>query len=435
MLDIRLIRQDPDGVNKALKRRSPDLSVDTILMLDQKRIQLLQEEEILRSDRNRLSKEVGQLKSKGENADALQDETRAIGERIKIIEAEKDALALEQDNLLAVLPNIPFAEVPEGRDETANVVVRTWGEEFKTRPVNNPLPHWEIATSLGMVDFERGVKVAQSRFLCLTGQGAKLERALIDLMLSLHTQKSYREVMPPFLVNAQAMYGTGQLPKFASDMFACRDDELYLAPTAEVPVTNLYAGEILDESDLPIHMAAYTPCFRREAGSAGRDTRGMMRLHQFNKVELVKLVAPETSRDAHEALLRDAEAVLQLLELPYRVVELCTGDIGFSAAKCYDIEVWFPSQACYREISSCSNFGDFQARRANIKFRSANSDKPQFVHTLNGSGLAVGRTMAAILENYQVSENRVFIPQALQSYFSQQTEFTYDGSRTTAVRV
>lgn len=434
MLDIRLIRQDAETVNRALQRRSPELSVDEIVTIDKKRVALLQEEETLRSERNRLSKEVGQLKSQGQNTDAIQEETKKIAERIKEIETEKDTLELAQEKLLLFLPNMPFDEVPTGCDENDNVVVRVWGDEFKSRPIADAQPHWDVAQELGMVDFERGVKVAQSRFLCLTGQGARLERILINFMLSLHTQKTYIEMMPPFLINAKAMFGTGQLPKFSQDMFACRDDELYLAPTAEVPVTNLYADEILEPDQLPIYIAAYTPCFRREAGSAGRDTRGLMRLHQFNKVELVKIVRPETSRDEHEALLRDAEAVLQALELPYRVVELCTGDMGFAAAKCYDIEVWLPSQQCYREISSCSNFADFQARRANIKYRAAAGEKPQFAHTLNGSGLAVGRTMAAILENYQTAPGRVEVPKVLQHSFGHQ-EFKNVCQRTEATRV
>lgn len=423
MLDIRLIRQEPDKVNALLQRRSPSLSVNQLLELDQARLKLLQEEETLRADRNRLSKEVGQLKSQGQDTTAIQEQTKQIAERIKQIEMEKETVEAQQNQFLHTIPNTPFEDVPVGADETANVVVKVWGDEYKNRAIADCQPHWDVAQALGMVDFERGVKVAQSRFLALTGQGAKLERALIDLMLGLHTEKGYVEVMPPFLVNAKAMFGTGQLPKFEEDLFGCKDDALYLAPTAEVPVTNLYADEILDELQLPIYHTAYTPCFRREAGSAGRDTRGMMRLHQFNKVELVKFVHPDTSQEEHLKLLADAEAVLQLLELPYRVVQLCTGDMGFSAARCFDIEVWFPSQNQYREISSCSNFGDFQARRANLKFKCKESGKNQFLHTLNGSGLAVGRTVAAILENYQTTLGQVEIPEALKTYFPNQKQF------------
>ena len=417
MLDIKLIRQDAAQINELLQRRSESLSVDQLLELDQKRLKLLQEEEALRSDRNRLSKEVGQLKSQGQDTTELQEQTKKIADRIKQIEDDKQTIEAEQNLFLHTIPNTPFSDVPVGKDEKDNVVVKTWGDEFKSRPANDCLPHWDVALSLGMVDFERGVKVAQSRFLALMGHGAKLERALIDLMLTMHTAKGYVEVMPPFLVNAKAMFGTGQLPKFEEDLFGCKDDALYLAPTAEVPVTNLYADEIMDESQLPVYHAAFTPCFRREAGSAGRDTRGLMRLHQFNKVELVKFVHPDTSEEEHLSLLADAEAVLQKLELPYRVVQLCTGDMGFSAARCFDIEVWFPSQGEYREISSCSNFADFQSRRANIKFKCSKTGKNQFLHTLNGSGLAVGRTVAAILENYQLQSGQVNIPEALLSYF------------------
>lgn len=425
MLDLRLIRQNADAINAALQKRDPSLNIDDVLKLDQKRLPLLQEEESLRAERNVLNKQVGQLRAKGEIAEAevIQAKNKAMGDRVAAIEAEKDAIELEQMTLLKVIPNTPFDDVPVGRDETQNVEIKTWGDEYKTRPAKDALAHYDVGPQLGMIDFERGVKVAQSRFYALTGHGAKLERALIDLMLSEHTNKGYLEVLPPFLINEAAMFGTGQLPKFEQDMFRCRDDSLYLAPTAEVPVTNLYSNEIIDEDKLPLWMAAHTPCFRREAGSAGRDTRGLTRVHQFNKVELVKLVHPDSSRDEHLKLLSDAEHILQILKLPYRVVELCTGDMGFSAAKCFDIEVWMPSQGCYREISSCSNFADFQARRANIKFRDSVSGKPQFVHTLNGSGLAVGRTMAAILENYQETAGQVTIPDVLKGYFKSLTQF------------
>lgn len=421
MLDIRIIRDNPDLVNQALKRRNPNLSVDEILAIDVERRQLLLEEETLRSKRNQLTQQIAQIKKEGGNADEIQAETRQLADRIKTLEGEKDQLAQRQNDLLMEIPNMPLEETPTGADESANVVVKTWGDEFKSRPHGEVLPHWEIGAALGILDFERGVKIAQSRFSVYRGEGSRLERALINFMLDLHTEHGYEEILPPFLVNRESMTGTGQLPKFEADMFRCRDDELYLVPTAEVPVTNLYRGEILEESELPFYFTAYTPCFRREAGSAGKDTRGLIRQHQFNKVELVKLVRPEDSRAEHMKLVEDAERVLQQLELPYRVVELCTGDIGFSAARCFDLEVWMPAQGVYREISSCSNFVDFQARRASLKYRNTTSGKPEFLHTLNGSGLAVGRTVAAILENYQINPQEVLLPEVLRPYFRNNT--------------
>jgi seryl-tRNA synthetase len=417
MLDIRLIRENPDAVNQALKRRNPDLSVDEISRLDVKRRELLQEEEALRSQRNQVTQQIALAKKEGRDTEAIQQETRALSDRIKAIEQQKEELAEQQNALLMEIPNMPLPETPSGSDENDNVIVRTWGDEFKNRYCTGVLPHYEIGTNLGILDFDRGVKVAQSRFSVMRGEGSRLERALINFMLDTHTENGYEEVLPPFLVNRQAMTGTGQLPKFEADMFRCKDDELYLIPTAEVPVTNLYGGEILSEDQLPIYMTAYTPCFRREAGSAGKDTRGLIRQHQFDKIELVKLVRPEDSDAEHLKLLADAERILQKLELPYRVVELCAGDIGFSAARCYDLEVWMPAQGVYREISSCSTFTDFQARRIGLKYRSEATGKPAYLHTLNGSGLAVGRTLAAILENYQINHQEVEIPAALRSYF------------------
>jgi seryl-tRNA synthetase len=311
------------------------------------------------------------------------------------------------------LPNLPSDTTPIGANETENVEVRRWGDEYKCDRTDI-LPHWEIGEKLGILNFERAVKIAQARFVNLIGAGAALERALIQFMLNTHTANGYVEVAPPLLVNTASMTGTGQLPKFADDLFKCAEDELWLIPTAEVPITNLYRDEILDGENLPVHHCAYTPCFRREAGSYGRDTRGLIRLHQFNKVELVKFVLPENSAEEHEKLVRDAESILQALKLPYRVVELCTGDIGFGAAKCYDLEVWLPTANTYREISSCSNFHDFQARRANIRFKSKGKKGTEFLHTINGSGLAVGRTMSAILENYQQPDGRILIPEVLQ---------------------
>lgn len=422
MLDIRAIRENPEAVNAALKTRNPELSVDEVLACDVRRRELLQEEESLRGERNQLTQQIAQAKKAGEDTTDIQTRTRALADRIKAIESEKQELEDRQQELLLNIPNAPLPETPMGADESANILVRTWGEDLKGRFRAAPLPHYEIGVNLGILDFERGVKVAQSRFTVVRGDGSRLERALINFMLDTHTQHGYEEVLPPFLVNPDAMRGTGQLPKFEADMFKCRDDELYLIPTAEVPVTNLYGGEILDADQLPLCFTAYTPCFRREAGSAGRDTRGLIRQHQFDKVELVKLVKPETSEEEHLKLLADAERILQLLELPYRVVELCTGDIGFSAARCFDLEVWMPAQGLYREISSCSTFTDYQARRAGLKYRSEETGRPTFLHTLNGSGLAVGRTLAAILENYQINDQEVVLPEVLLPYFKNQVK-------------
>lgn len=425
MLDIKRIRDEAETVNKALKRRNSQLSVDALLALDSRRRELLQEEEILRARRNQLTQQIAQAKKAGENTDTIQQETRQLADTIKAIETQKEDLNTQQQDILLTMPNTPSDKAPDGHDETANVVIKTWGDSFKTRYSDNPLPHYDIGTQLGILDFERGVKIAQSRFSVLMNEGARLERALINFMLDTHTQVGYQEVLPPFLVNRQTMTGTGQLPKFEEDMFACKDDALFLIPTAEVPVTNLYRDEILDAAQLPISMTAYTPCFRREAGSAGKDTRGLIRQHQFDKVELVKFVTPEQAEAEHLKLLEDAERILQLLELPYRVIELCAGDMGFAAARCFDIEVWMPAQGVYREISSCSHFGDFQARRANLKYRHPDTGKPVLMHTINGSGLAVGRTLAAILENYQTVRQdaknlhhfEVAIPAVLQPYF------------------
>ena len=417
MLDIKVIRENPEAVNAALKRRKPDLSVDEISRLDVKRRELLQEEEALRSQRNQMTQQIAQAKKEGRDTDAIQLETRTLAERIKTIEQQKEELAEQQNLLIMEIPNMPLPQTPDGADESENVVLRTWGDEFKTRYCADALAHYDIGPALGILDFDRGVKVAQSRFSVVRGEGSRMARALINFMLDTHTANGYEEVLPPFLVNRQAMTGTGQLPKFEADMFRCKDDELFLIPTAEVPVTNLYGGELLTEDQLPIYMTAYTPCFRREAGSAGKDTRGLIRQHQFDKVELVKLVRPEDSEAEHMKLLADAERILQLLELPYRVIELCAGDIGFSAARCFDLEVWMPAQGVYREISSCSVFTDFQARRIGLKYRSEATGKTAFMHTLNGSGLAVGRTLAAILENYQINHQEVVIPNALLPYF------------------
>ncbi|HSA07552.1 MAG TPA: serine--tRNA ligase [Candidatus Gastranaerophilales bacterium] len=416
MLDIKQIRENPDKINELLKRRNPDLSINEILEVDKKRRELQLKADNLRAQRKNNSQEIGALKKEGKDTTELQEKVRLTGEEIKEIELQETELNEKQRDILLNIPNTPDETTPTGSDSIENITVKTVGEipqkSFEIKP------HWEIAVNLGILDFERGVKISESRFLIYKGAGAKLERAIIDFFLDIHTkQHGYTEILPPYLVNAASMTGTGQLPKFREDMYKCEEEDLYLIPTAEVPVTNIYANEILKEEELPIYMTAYTPCFRREAGSAGKDTRGLIRLHQFNKVELVKLTTPETSAEEHEKLTCNAERMLELLELPYRRVELCTGDLGFSAKKCFDLEVWLPSSGGYKEISSCSNFGDYQARRAGLKYRSKDTNKPEFLHTINGSGLAAGRTFAAILENCQQEDGSIAIPKALQPYF------------------
>ncbi|MBR6162884.1 serine--tRNA ligase [bacterium] len=415
MLDIRLIRENPEKVNELLKRRNPELSVDAVIEIDSQRRKVQTQADELRAKRKNLSQQIGQMKAKGENTDSIQAEVREMGDEIKACEEKEQQLDAEQKKLLLNIPNIPDETTPIGSSDADNVEVKRFLEPTrKSFPLK---PHWDICVEKDLVDFERGVKLSQSRFSLYKGKGAQLERAIINFFLDLHTSKhGYTEFIPPVLVNSGAMTGTGQLPKFANDMYKCENEDLYLIPTAEVPITNIYQGEILNEEDLPKYMTAYTACFRREAGSAGKDTRGLIRQHQFNKVELVKLCTPETSKEEHEKLTRDAEEVLELLELPYRRVALSTGDIGFSANKCYDLEVWLPSYDSFKEISSCSNFGDFQARRANIRYRSKATGKPTLVHTLNGSGLAVGRTFAAILENFQNEDGSISIPKVLQKY-------------------
>ncbi len=415
MLDIKLIRENPEKVNELLKRRNPDLSIDGVIEIDTERRKIQAQADELRAKRKIESQKIGELKKKGENTDAIQEDVRKIGDDIKVLEEQQSVLDEQQKNLLLHIPNIPDETTPIGTSEDDNVEVYKWGEprkfgfEFKA--------HWDICEEKGLVDFERGVKLSQSRFTLYRGLGAKLERAIINFFLDYHTEnQGYEEILPPFMANAATMTGTGQLPKFAEDMYKCVDEDLYLIPTAEVPVTNIYAGEILSEDQLPMYMTAYTPCFRREAGSAGKDTRGLIRVHQFNKVELVKLTTPQTSKEEHEKLTEDAEKMLQLLELPYRREALCTADIGFSANKCWDLEVWMPSYGTYKEISSCSNYGDYQARRANIRYRDKETGKTQFVHTINGSGLAVGRTFAAIVENYQQADGSIVIPEVLRKY-------------------
>ena len=418
MLDIKLIRENPDFVKERLNTRDEALVfvIDEILTVDKERRKLIAEVEQLKAEKNKLSKEIGKLFKEGkkEEAQKAKEEVVAKNERIECLEKELKEVEKRFNNLLLTVPNLPHESVPVGKDETENVEIRKWGEPRKFD--FEPLPHWEIGEKLGILDFERGAKLAGSRFTVMFKEAARLERALINFMLDIHTKEhGYTEVWSPVLVKPEILTGTGQLPKFEEDLYKICDEDLYLLPTAEVSLTNLHAGEILKEEELPKYYAAYTPCFRREAGSHGRDVRGILRQHQFDKVELVKIVKPEESYNELEKLVNEAEKILQLLELPYRIVELCTGDLGFSAAKTYDIEVWIPSQNMYREISSCSNTEDFQARRAKIRYKTKEG-KNEFVHTLNGSGLAVGRTLLAIMENYQKPDGSFDIPEVLQKY-------------------
>ncbi|WP_030006831.1 serine--tRNA ligase [Picosynechococcus sp. NKBG042902] len=421
MLDIKLLRENPTLVQERLDaRKAGEYDIQPILDLDIQQRTLEGDRSQLQARSNEIGKLIGQkikggADPKGEEIATLKAEGNEIKQKLADLEPQEKELKAQIYNLLLALPNLPDQSTSVGTNETENVEVRRWGEEHK--PTNeNILPHWEIGEQLGILEFARSVKVAQSRFVSLVGAGAALERALINFMLDQQIAAGYVEVMPPVLINSDSLTGTGQLPKFAEESFRCADDDLWLTPTAEVPVTNLYRDEILEAENLPIYHCAYTPCFRREAGSYGKDTRGLIRLHQFNKVELVKFVHPETSAAEHEKLVANAEAILQALKLPYRVLELCSGDLGFSAGKCYDLEVWLPSADTYREISSCSNFYDFQARRAGIRFKEAGKKGTQFVHTLNGSGLAIGRTMAAILENYQQPNGTVAVPEVLRPY-------------------
>lgn len=424
MLDLKLIRENPDLVQETLNRRNSNYDLQPIVQLDQQRRELEVTRSQLQARSNEIGKLVGQKMKSGSQPNdpevlALKEEGNQLKAQLSDLEPQEKELKAQIDQLLLTLPNLPLESVPIGKNETENVEIRRWGEDYKPQ-ADGLLPHWELAEKLGIFNTERATKIAQTRFVALMGAGAALERALIQFMLDRQVAAGYLEVLPPLLVNTQSLTATGQLPKFAEESFKCAEDDLWLIPTAEVPVTNLYRDEILTADELPIYHCAYTPCFRREAGSYGRDTRGLIRLHQFNKVELVKLVHPSTSEQEHEALVQNAEAILQALQLPYRVVELCTGDLGFGAAKCYDLEVWLPSAGTYREISSCSNFWDFQARRGNIRFKEAGKKGTDFVHTLNGSGLAVGRTMAAVLENYQQPDGSVRIPAALQPYLKRE---------------
>ena len=418
MLDIRLVREKTSAVIEALKTRGVDASIlDKLLRVESERRSHLGIVENLRQRRNELSEEIGQLKKQDKDASGLLEYAKKISDEIAEKEQHMRGLENQAVHELLLIPNIPHESVPTGKDDTDNVEIRSFGE-ISCFPFN-PKNHWEIGENLGILDFERAGKIAGARFSLCKGLGARLERALINFMLDLHTNEfGYTEVFPPILVNKDSMTGTGQLPKFEDDLFKIENEDrnFYLIPTAEVPVTNIYRNEILKEEELPIYYTACTPCFRREAGSHGKDTRGLIRQHQFNKVELVKFVKPEDSYNELESLTNNAEEVLKRLGLPYRVAALCTGDLGFASAKTYDIEVWFPAQGKYREISSCSNFEDFQARRADIRFRRTGKKGTEFVHTLNGSGLAIGRTFAAILENFQQEDGSVIIPEVLRQF-------------------
>lgn len=415
MLDLKFIRENPEVVKNAIRLKGEKDTVDEILKLDERRRELIKKGDALKARRNDVTEEIANLKKQGKDATDLIEEMRKVSDEIKSIDAELKKVETELENLLLWLPNIPHSSVPIGKDASDNVVVRVWGEipefDFEIKD------HLTLGKKLGIIDFERGAKLTGSGFPLYIGKGATLERALINFMLDLHVQKhGYIEVFPPFLVNEASMRGTGQIPKLKDDMYYCPEDDLYLIPTAEVPVTNIHRDEILDISELPKKYVAYSACFRREAGSWGRETKGFLRVHQFNKVELVKFTTPETSYDELESLVKDAEEVLQLLNIPYRVVLLCTGDMSFASAKTYDIEVWSPAEKKWLEASSCSNFEDFQARRMNVRFRRDKKSKPEFVHTLNGSGLATSRLMVALLENYQTPEGKVIVPKVLHKY-------------------
>lgn len=416
MLDIKRIREDYEGVKKAVESRGHgDFGLSLVPELDAKRRAVLAEVEAMKNKQNVDSKEIPKLKKAGEDTAALMAEMKELSEKIKEKNGELAQIETDLRNALLNIPNTPYEIVPIGESDADNLEVKKFMEP--TQFDFEPKAHWDIGQDLDILDFERAAKLSGTRFTVYKGLGARLERSIINFMLDLHTSKhGFTEILPPFMVNRDAMTGTGQLPKFEDDMFHVPAKDFFLIPTAEVPVTNLRANEIIDGDELPVYYTAYTPCFRKEAGSAGRDTRGLIRQHQFNKVELVKFCKPEDSYAELDSLLAAAEAVLQTLEIPYRVVRLCTGDLGFSSAETYDIEVWMPSYGRYVEISSCSNFESFQARRANIRFRRSAKDKPEFVHTLNGSGLAVGRTCAAILENYQQADGSVLIPEALRPY-------------------
>jgi seryl-tRNA synthetase len=418
MLDLKRIRTNPEEIKKALLNRGEDFDssvIDEIISLDEERRKILVEVENLKGKRNQVSAEIPKRKKAGEDVTSVMEEMRVLGDEIKVFDVRVTEIDERIKYMMLRIPNIPNPQVPEGETDEDNVEIKTWGEVTKFN--FEPKAHWDLGTDLNILDFERGGKVAGSRFTIYKGLGARLERSIISYFLDKHTiENGYTEILPPYMVNRDSMTGTGQLPKFEEDAFKIENNGYFLIPTAEVPVTNMYRNEVLSGADLPIKHAAYSACFRAEAGSAGRDTRGLIRQHQFNKVELVKFCKPEESYNELNKLVEDAESVLQGLGLPYRIVRICKGDLGFTAALKYDIEVWMPSYNRYVEISSCSNFEDFQARRANIKYKENSKDKPQFVHTLNGSGVAIGRTVAAILENYQQADGSVVVPEALKQY-------------------
>ena len=419
MLDLKRIRNNPEEIKKALSNRGEDFDVsviDEVISLDEERRKILVDVEALKSKRNQVSAEIPKLKKAGEDVAPIMAEMKELGEKIKGDDVRLSEIDEKIQYIMLRMPNIPNPQVPDGETDEDNVEIKRWGEPTKFN--FEPKAHWDLGTDLDILDFERGGKVAGSRFTVYKGLGARLERGVINYFLDKHTfENGYTEVLPPYMVNRDSMTGTGQLPKFEEDAFKVENNGYFLIPTAEVPVTNMYRNEVLAGADLPIKHAAYSACFRAEAGSAGRDTRGLVRQHQFNKVELVKFCKPQDSYAELDKLVEDAESVLQGLGLPYRIVRICKGDLGFTAALKYDIEVWMPSYNRYVEISSCSNFEDFQARRANIKYRETPKDKPQFVHTLNGSGVAIGRTVAAVLENYQQEDGSVVVPEALRPFF------------------
>jgi len=415
MLDLKFIRDNPEKVKEAVKNKNDSVDIEEILKLDARRKEMVVGNDELKHQRNVCSEKIAQLKKEKKEASSEIALMKEVGKKIDSLDSELKEIEEKLKLLLLRVPNVPHFSVPVGKDECSNVEARSWGEkkEFDFEPK----PHWELGQVLGILDLPRGAKISGSGFILYTGLGARLERALINFMLDLHTKKNkYTEVLPPFLVNRQSMTGTGQLPKLEEDMYLCEKDDMFLIPTAEVPITNLHMDEILKKEELPKYYVAYTPCFRREAGAYGKDTRGIIRVHQFDKVELVKFVEPETSYDELEKLVKDAEEVLQLLGIPYRTRTLCTGDLSFAAAKCYDIEAWAPGVSKYLEVSSCSNYEDFQARRINVKYRPKPNEKAEFVHTLNGSGLALPRTVIALLENYQTKNGTIKVPEVLVPY-------------------